>query len=82
MKPNLPRINLSIPTEYVGEEIEIIVFPIKNTVNPQKNNDAESLARRQLAFERFMKYRGSLPADFDYKKELREYRDERYGYIN
>ena len=37
----------------------------------------EKQSRRQKAFERFMQYRGTLPADFDYKKELAEYRDER-----
>jgi len=28
IKPNAPRINLSIPAEYVGEEVEILVFPV------------------------------------------------------
>jgi len=28
IKPNKPKINLSIPDEYVGEEVEILVFPI------------------------------------------------------
>jgi len=27
-KPIAPRINLSIPAEYVGEEVEILVFPV------------------------------------------------------
>ena len=83
IKPKTPKINLSIPADYIGEEIEILIFPIKNTNNLQKDvNDEENLARRQKAFERFTKYRGTLPADFDYKKELHEYRNERYGYID
>ena len=42
-KPNTSRINLSIPAEYIGEEVEILVFPIKNTENPHTSviNDVE-----------------------------------------
>jgi predicted DNA-binding antitoxin AbrB/MazE fold protein len=42
----------------------------------------EKRAKMQKAFQRFMQYRGTLPADFDYKKELSEYRNERYGHID
>jgi hypothetical protein len=81
IKPNAPRINLSIPAEYIGEEVEILVFPVNGKKNSLEsvNNAEEKQARRQEAFESFMKYRGTLPADFDYKKELAEYRNERYG---
>ena len=84
IKPNAPRINLSIPDEYIGEELEILVFPVNGKENSLEsvNNAEEKQARRQEAFEWFMKYRGSLPADFDYKKELTEYRNERYDHIN
>ncbi|MCL1994257.1 MAG: DUF104 domain-containing protein [Spirochaetes bacterium] len=33
--------------------------------------------KKQGAFQRFMQYKGALPADFDCKKELAEYRSER-----
>ena len=84
IKPNAPRINLSIPDEYIGEELEILVFPVNGKENPLEsvNNAEEKQAGRQEAFEWFMKYRGTLSADFDYKKELAEYRNERYGHIN
>jgi len=84
IRPNAPRINLSIPAEYIGEEVEILVFPVNGKENSLEsvNNAEEKQARRQEAFESFMKYRGTLPADFDYKKELSEYRNERYGRIN
>ena len=39
-------------------------------------------ARRNEAFQRFMQYKGILPVDFDYKKELAESRNERYGHID
>ncbi|MDR2718893.1 MAG: hypothetical protein LBB89_12640 [Treponema sp.] len=42
----------------------------------------EKRTKRQEAFQRFTQYRGTLPAGFDYKKELAEYRNERYGHIN
>jgi hypothetical protein len=42
----------------------------------------ESLAKKQEAFQRLTRYCGILPADFDYKLELSEYRNERYGNIN
>jgi len=84
IKPNAPRINLSIPAEYVGEEVEILVFPVNREDNfsGAVNDTEEKQARRQEAFQRFMQYRGTLPADFDYKKELAEYRNERYGYTD
>ena len=84
MKPDAPRINLSIPAEYIGEEVEILVFPVNGAdkFSGAVNDTAEKQARRQEAYQRFMQYRGTLPADFDYKKELAEYRNERYGYTN
>ncbi|MDR2509021.1 MAG: hypothetical protein LBC77_00080 [Spirochaetaceae bacterium] len=39
----------------------------------------EELAKSREAFARLSKYHKSLPADFDYKKELAEYREERFG---
>jgi len=84
IKPIVPRINLSIPGEYVGEELEILVFPVnaKEGVSESVVTEEEKQAGRQEAFQGFMKYRGALPANFDYKKELADYRDERYGHIN
>ena len=83
IKPNTTRINLSIPVEYIGEEVEILVFPVKNIFDAEKSvNDTKELSRRQEAFHNFMKYKGTLPDDFDYKKELAEYQNERYGHFN
>jgi len=36
IKPNTPRINLPIPAEYIGEEIEILVFPVNGMDNSSK----------------------------------------------
>jgi len=42
----------------------------------------ESLEKKQEAFRRIARYCGVLPADFDYRLELSEYRNERYGRID
>jgi hypothetical protein len=39
----------------------------------------EELEKSRAAFARLSKYHKSLSADFDYKKELAEYREERFG---
>jgi len=54
------------------------VLNIENTDEASE----EKRAKGQEAFQRFTKYLGILPADFDYKKELAEYRNERYGHID
>ena len=83
IKPVSAKINLSIPAEYIGEEVEILVFTVNNSDNSLKYlNNEEISARRQEGFNNFMKYKGTLPADFDCKKELASYRDERYDNIN
>jgi len=81
IKPNTPKINLSIPPEYIGEEVEILVFPINDAASGSNFNMEEKQARKREAFEHFMSYKGVLPADFDYKKELEDYRNGRYGSI-
>jgi len=84
IKPETSRINLLIPSEYIGEEVEILVFPLNSTSDTIDfiKNIKTNNSRRQKSFSNFMKFKGTLPADFDYKKELSDYRDERYGHIN
>ncbi len=54
------------------------VLNIDNSVESAE----ESLASKQDAFRRLTRYCGVLSADFDYKFELSEYRNERYGHID
>lgn len=67
----------------VHEPYEVVVA----FLNPvqQSDNSGETAkkkqSKRQEAYQQFLRYRGTLPADFDYKKELAEYRDERYGHL-
>jgi hypothetical protein len=37
---------------------------------------------RYAGFQAFMEYQGRLSPDFDYRKELADYREERYGRTN
>jgi hypothetical protein len=48
----------------------------------QPTNDFLSRGRKRAAFERLKAYRRVLPKDFDYKKELLDGIDEKYGNIN
>ncbi|MCL2186756.1 MAG: hypothetical protein FWB86_13030 [Treponema sp.] len=84
IKPDTSRINLSIPSEYVGEEVEILIFPLKSASDSNNliNYTETNSAKKQKSFSNFMKLKGILPADFDYNKELSDYRDERHGHIN
>ena len=62
------------------EPYEVVVAflnPIQNIDKTETINN-----KRQEAFERFMQYGGTLSADIDYKKELNDYREERYGHID
>jgi len=77
-------VKLDTSTVPVNEPYEVIVAFL-NPLYPNDNSDRameEKNTKRQKAFQHFMQYQGTLPADFDYKKELAEYRDERYGHIN
>jgi hypothetical protein len=63
-----------------AEPYEVVVA----FLNPIQNIDKTEAInkKRQEAFERFMQYGGTLSADFDYKKELNDYREERYGHTD
>jgi hypothetical protein len=73
----------AMPAPVHGPYEVVVAFlnPVQQPEDSQETAEEEH-ARRQKAFQRFMQYRGTLPADFDYKKELTEYRNERYGHIN
>ena len=71
----------SVPVDGPYEVIVSFLNPLQQEENSTQRAEKENL-RRQEAFQRFMQYKGILPADFDYKKELSEYRKERYGHID
>ena len=69
----------SLPVRFTEPYEVVVAFlnPIQNIDKTEASNN-----KRQEAFERFMHYGGTLSADIDYKKELNDYREERYGHIN
>jgi hypothetical protein len=54
----------------------------KNTPLAPARSPQVSEQERREAFERLMNFPKRLPADFDYKKELMEALDERFGPVN
>jgi hypothetical protein len=75
---------------FMSEPYEVIVTFLRPIQNAQAHADQRSTDKqinrnpdkRQAGFQAFMKYKGSLPTNFDYRKELSDYREERYGYSN
>ncbi|MDR2468083.1 MAG: hypothetical protein LBD22_03890 [Spirochaetaceae bacterium] len=57
----------------------VVTFIEPASADAGKVRAGEELAKSREAFARLSKYHKSLPADFDYKKELAEYREERFG---
>jgi hypothetical protein len=49
IRPDTSRINLSIPAEYIGEEIEILAFPVNNTEYSVEISELEKM-RHNRAF--------------------------------
>ena len=77
-------VKLDALTVPVNEPYEVIVAFLNPVQQPESPDELakENHSGRQEAFERFMQYRGTLPADFDYKKELANSRNERYDHID
>jgi len=73
LKPNVPEINLSIPADYVGEEVEILVFPISNTDNLQKPiNDIDTASH---AVPVFGCLKGQIQMSDDFDEPLDDFKD-------
>jgi hypothetical protein len=67
---------------FIHEPYEVVVaflHPVKNGQGYDGKAAEQVPDKRTTGFQTFMKYKGILPADFDYRKELADYRDERYG---
>jgi hypothetical protein len=69
----------------IHEPYEVVVaflHPVKTARNHEGDTVNQTGNKRRAGFQVFMQYQGRLPADFDYRKELSDYREERYGRIN
>jgi len=63
--PNTPRINLPIPAEYIGEELEILVFPVNGTDNSQKISDGVDASNRAVPVFGCLEGQIQMSDDFD-----------------
>ncbi|MDR0517391.1 MAG: hypothetical protein LBH25_10155 [Fibromonadaceae bacterium] len=72
MVPSKENSTISIPTEYYGQEVEIVVYPIYSIPKDKKLE----------AYNNLLKFRGTLKRDIDYKSERNSYLDEKYGSVN
>ena len=57
-------------------ELALIMSTLREKANPVDEEEAQR--KRDEGWKTFQKYIGRLPADFDYKKELEEAREERF----
>ena len=73
---SIREIAYSIIDQLTKEELESFVV-LFGRVHPPKS-DEDDLKKRREAFERLEKLRRYIP-DLDEKKELAEYREEKYG---
>ena len=69
---------MNVPVNGPYEVVVAFLNPLQQE-EPLNNFPVEKQDKRQEAFQNFMQYKGVLPADFDYKKELTEYRDNRHA---
>ncbi|GHV13203.1 hypothetical protein FACS189491_07760 [Spirochaetia bacterium] len=65
----------------VPEHKKVIVTVLDEAVS-SKAVQEKDLAEKQAAYQRLLKYSGTLDRHVDYKKERLEYLDERYGNTN
>lgn len=65
--------------ESLSDENVAFVIKIMQNLSDKINTDPENLSRRKRASHDLQQFRGRLNADIDYKKELSQWRDERYG---
>ncbi|MCI9082270.1 MAG: hypothetical protein HFI70_08190 [Lachnospiraceae bacterium] len=51
---------------------------IRQDVSTERPKEAVSTSKSMEGFQVLQSFAGTLPADFDYKKELEEMRDDKY----
>ena len=60
---------------------EKVVYLIKIMEGLEGLGETSQISQKREALKNIQKFRGRLPEDFDYKKELAESREERYAVI-
>ena len=59
-----------------------VFFLMRIMENLSPHDDDFALAKRRKASSDLQQFKGRLKTDFNYKKELADWRDERYGSID
>ena len=76
-------IMLTVNTESFEQVFDLVQEVEKRSANVHIQRPAANDTERDEAFARLMGFRRKkVPSDFDYKKELMEARDERFGGID
>jgi hypothetical protein len=73
IKPNAPKINLSIPVEYIGEELEILVFPVKGINNSPKTTSEVDTQKRAVPV--FGCLEGQIQMSDDFDEPLEDFKE-------
>ena len=73
IKPNASKINLSIPAEYIGEELEILVFPVNEMDNLKKS--ANGLEPSTQAVPVFGCLKGQIQMSDDFDEPLEDFKE-------
>ena len=73
IKPSTPRVNLSIPAEYVGKEVEILVFPVSSADDPRKTAADADLPAQAVPV--FGCLEGQIQMSDDFDEPLEDFKD-------
>jgi hypothetical protein len=69
-----------IPEEKMAFVLNVLQNVEKAVDTHDVSNEGKDLAEKQAAYQRLLKYSGTLHRHVDYKKERAESRDEKYDY--
>jgi len=70
--PSKENSTVSIPAEFYGIEVEVVVYPVHSVPTDDKLE----------AYNNLLKFKGTLKRDVDYRSERNNYLDEKYGSVN
>jgi hypothetical protein len=74
---SMVRIDSGLPSP-ITEPYEVVVTFLQPAKTVEAGGAEKDQAKRAAGYEAFTKYKGRLSGNFDYRKELADYRDERY----
>jgi len=73
IKPNKSMINLSIPSEYLGKEVEILIFPVNNAdIQDKPVTDIDTFTQPIPIFGCL---KGQIQMSDDFDEPLEDFKD-------